>query len=51
MQRLAAIARHEGVARMLGYVAATNWPMLDVCRRLGFRFAGNATERMAIYDL
>jgi len=51
LNRLTQIARDEKLRRMIGHVSATNWPMLAVCRRLGFQFMGDATTRLAVLDL
>jgi acetyltransferase len=51
MSRLARVARDEGLGRLIGYISATNWPMIAVCKRLGFRFTGDATTRLAVLDL
>lgn len=51
MNRLVRIARDERLNRMIGHMSATNWPMIAVCRRLGFKFTGDATTRLAVLEL
>ena len=36
LEKLIAVARKRGLARMVGDVLATNRPMLELCRKLGF---------------
>jgi acetyltransferase len=36
MERLIEVARERGLGTMVGWVTATNEPMMELCRRLGF---------------
>ena len=53
LRRLIEIGRSERVARIVGYILADNLPMLDVCRRSGFRQEHEIGDPMvqAIIDL
>lgn len=51
MRRLVEVGRAEGMQRIIGYIHATNRPMLAICRRLGFAISGTSSSRTAVLDL
>jgi acetyltransferase len=54
MEKLIAVARGRGLARIHGDVLSTNQPMLEFCRRLGFALRavpGDATVTRAMLEL
>jgi acetyltransferase len=44
MVKLIAVARGRGLARIFGDVLATNRPMLEFCRKLGFTLGRNPDD-------
>lgn len=51
MRRLIEIGRDEQLEQIVGYIHATNQGMLKVCRRLGFEFSGDGSQRVAVIRL
>jgi acetyltransferase len=44
LERLAAVARSRGLKEIYGDVLSTNRPMLEMCRRLGYRLGRGADD-------